>query len=1117
MRTYLGNGNKIMSAENKSYSVIKKMGEGASCIAYYGIDDQTGAKCIIKEYYPINVPILRDSTGYLACEKCETAKFNKGKARFDAAIERQVKLRNNCSTTNQIFYVLDRFEANGTSYVIVPQYSGHTYSDNSTIDLYDRIKICKSVAEYVSKCHDEGYLCLDIKPDNIFILPETSELAMFFDFDSVCRIDEVAQGENLSYTNLWAAPEQVVPGSYSKISAASDIFVLGELIYWSVFDCHSVPHEYRGHSRFEYSKSQFESLLTNDAEKILTDIFHHTLRSSVKNRYKSVAELMQQMSKLLLELYPGKESITSIFPATASCFIGRETELNQVNSKLAENGMAILTGVGGIGKSEIAKRYVEKYSSLYETVIYLTYSFDLLSTINGASFLDEFEQKDEESDIHYCNRKISKLTELYSGRNLLVIDNLNIEIEELEHKDIWARICTLPCDLLITSRCNQEHYFGHQIYVDGMEEENLKKLFFNYCPYEAAQESSVVEIIKSVQCHTLVVELIAKQAYTCLKTPSEMQELLMQKGVLGLNAEDVKWGFKKRTVAEHVRGLFSVFSITEQQKQLLYIMAFMPVSGVDEKVFFEFFDLENHNDLRYLIDNGWITEQKGRARKIAVHPVIASVVMDAIRDSDNIAQVVYDSAMKSMILWSSRDDINREEFFLLCNSLALQTCEYRIGYISAADYMVRYNGCFAQYGNSDERRKLLLYAIDIYNSVYPDEEYVAVRENAYESYVASINDVEHYREVKDTCEKHLKLAKRSKDLFMASRWYLMLYYASHVKNDMSDGISLSFIIYSLKIAGLERRIRKELKKKHSKILSEEYLEKLNYRYMLKWRNSLPEKVYLSMAGCFERMSESDVFFSKENWAETYNLKNAISVRNRYKDAHTVNASTNSIMKKIDEVKLLVLSRNYGEATAVLVPVVCYFEEHQLPPNVNLYLVLSMLGAIAMAAEDYKQAASYYEKCLEIAQRLNYKKNYNIRIHLVRAYLYLGDIKRATDINYSLFVDLKEVDRDNRGTYMAEMYYNNACRYLFRENREQAQKFFQHAIAHFRSSSTNGNRKTVGIARCLYQLGVICCEENKEAAVVYFSEAYKSFQECLGDKHIETTRCKEKLDQYNQSK
>jgi len=1110
MRTYLYDGCIIKNKENRTYSIIKKMGEGATCIAYYGVDEQTKAKCVIKEYYPINVSIERNDDGWLACGAAEIDKFNRGKERFNSSIERQIKLRNIGEATNQIFYVLDCFEANGTSYVVVPQYSGSTYSENSDIDLYNRIKICKSVAEYIKNCHTEGYLCLDIKPDNIFVIPETSELAMFFDFDSVCRIDEVMYGENLSYTSSWAAPEQVVPGSYAKISKASDVFVLGELLYWSIFDCHSSPRDYRSHSCFDYSKSKFESELTDDAEDILSDIFHHTLRSSVNNRYASVVEFIDRINDLLKEIYPDKESLISVLPATTACFIGREYEIEQINKKLEEDKLVILTGVGGIGKSEIAKKYVESYKSKYKTIIYLTYTFDLVSTINRGYFLDNCEQKEKESDIHYCNRKISKLAELLSGKSIIIIDNLNLEIEEIEHKDIWERLCALPCDLLITSRSNQESYYGQQIYIDGMSEENLQDVFRSHCPYDETQEVSVLEIIQSVQGHTLVVELISKQAHSCLMTPSEMQILLKEKGILGLDEENVKWSLKKKSVAEHVRGLFSVCSISERQKELLFMMAFMPVSGVEEKIFFEFFKLENHNDLRYLIDNGWISEQDGTVRKISVHPVIASVVMDVIKGNEDIAKTVYENAVESMLLWSNSEDIKQDEFFRVCNSLALQTREYSINHISAADYIIRYNDCFAKYGNRDERRNLLKYAIAIYNQVYPENEYAAVREKAYESYIASINDIEHIDEVRETCKSHLKFAKKNKDLYMTSRWYLMLDYASYIRNNMATEFSLMYVFCSNKIALLVERLRKELKKKKSKILSIDYLNKLNYGYMIAWREQLAELVYISLAKCYEKYSDNNVFFAKDEWYEIYFLKQAQNIRNRYKTAHSINASSNSINKNIDLAKLSILSRDYQEATNILTSLINYVDEHNIPPNSHLYLLHDMLAMIALTVEDYEKAIEHYENCLKIAKRLNYKCNYSVRIGLTRAYLYYGEIKRAKAINYRLYVDLKEVDKDNRGTYFAEMYYNTACMYLIEGNMEQAEKFFLHAINQFMSCSIYGNRKEVGIARCLYQMGIIVCEEKIEDKTFFFSEAYKIFRKYLGDKHIETIRCKEKL-------
>ena len=427
MRLYLQNGYKLNNGNQSSYTILDRIGEGASCIAYRAVMEATGNECIIKEYYPSHIAIERFDNGDLACASKSFEKFEAGSRRFRQAIENQIQLRLIDDVGNQTFYVIDSFSENNTYYVVVPRFCGSTYNNNSEMSLYDRMRVCRSVADYAKRCHKARYLCLDIKPDNIFVLPETPEFAMFFDFDSISKLSDISFGKSSSYTETWAAPEQILPGAYKSISYCTDIYILGELIFWSVFDRHSYDCEHRKHSRYKFEESKFSDELSEDAEDILTEIFHNTLRSSGKNRFQRMDELIKKIDDLLVEMYHGKESIISIMPSVASFFVGREDVLENVYDKISENHKVILSGVGGIGKSEIAKQYVEKYKNEYRSIIYLTYSVDLLSTIVNAPFLSEYEQKEEETDIHYCKRKLCKLAELYSGNNLIVIDNLNVE------------------------------------------------------------------------------------------------------------------------------------------------------------------------------------------------------------------------------------------------------------------------------------------------------------------------------------------------------------------------------------------------------------------------------------------------------------------------------------------------------------------------------------------------------------------------------------------------------------------------------------------------------------------------------------------------------------------
>ena len=853
MRNSLNEGYKLINekASQSSYTILSVMGEGGSCISYLAKMDSTDNECVIKEYYPLSLSLERNESGTLLCPEIEQEKYNLGIKHFIDATDNQIRLRLFENTSNQTFYVIDRFKANNTYYVITPRFNGETYKNNLEISLYDRVRVCRSVADYVRRCHMAGYLCLDIKPDNIFVVPETPEFVMFFDYDSVCKASDISFGKTSSYTEKWAAPEQLLPGAYESISFQTDIYILGELIFWSVFDRHSTEEEHRRNSKYKFQEIQYSDDISDDAKESLEEIFHNTLRSSVGNRYDSVDQLIVKIDELLVKLYPRNESIVSLLPAPTSFFVGRENEIEIIETKLRDEKKVFLSGVGGIGKSEIAKQYVYQFKEEYRSIIYLTYTVDLVSTINNAFFITDFEQKEEETDIHYCNRKINKLSELYSGRNLIVIDNLNIEIEDIDYREIWQKICALPCELIITTRCNQEAYYKYQIYIDGLKTTSLEEIYNYYCKYGEEQRGFVEDIISAVHGHTLVVELIARQTRSSMKTPEEMLQVLEEKGILGLGTETVKWDLRKGTVSDHVKGLFTISNISDEQRQIMYMMAFMPLTGVDVKLFFEFYEADNYSDLRYLIDNGWISESLDSSRRISMHPVIRSVVIDELLDNRMLANDVFVRSINAMVVLSKNDSINEDEFYAMCKSIAIQISMWNFEVEKAADYLSRYVNSFAKYGNSEERRKYLLKSIAIYDSVYGTEEYVAVREYAYNSYVELINDVNHVSEVKDLCERHLWKAKENKDLFMQGIWYTTMTKAAFIRNYTKSNFSLMYVPFFFKLINIYHKM-KDASGKIKPLITHEYLESLHYDYLLEL--NLSETLYLNMASCLERLS-----------------------------------------------------------------------------------------------------------------------------------------------------------------------------------------------------------------------------------------------------------------------
>ena len=87
-------------------------------------------------------------------------------------------------------------------------FRGNTYDNVNEKTLYDLFRRIKALLKVINNYHERGYLHLDIKPQNIYALPETPELIMMFDFDSVVHLNDVMNLATLSYTDAWAAPEQ---------------------------------------------------------------------------------------------------------------------------------------------------------------------------------------------------------------------------------------------------------------------------------------------------------------------------------------------------------------------------------------------------------------------------------------------------------------------------------------------------------------------------------------------------------------------------------------------------------------------------------------------------------------------------------------------------------------------------------------------------------------------------------------------------------------------------------------------------------------------------------------------------------------------------------------------
>lgn len=441
--------------QSEKYTILDVIGSGASTIAY-SARTGSGIEYILKEYCPRNLRLERDVSGSLQCDKRDSDRFERGKQEFLAAGNRQKEIRNILQLRNETPPFLGIYEANNTRYAIIVAFAGKIFSQlGEESSLLTKIKLCRAIAKLANQYHKKGYLCLDIKPDNIFVLTNNfgeidTTIIEYIDFDSVRKKNELSFGRSISFTRNWSAPEQTSPYGYNKICEATDIYTIGELIFVSVFSRHSLDSEHRDYSVYSFEEvtdpNSRNALSRTVVQNTLTELFHSTLRPSVRNRFQSVDELVPLLDRLIDEL-ERKEYIVEAAIRPKEFFVGRMDELRQIDDALHKQDLVLVSGIAGIGKSELVKQYICAHKKEYDNILYWTYDGNLDNMVARESTvrISGLSRIPEESDPQYAKRILDKANEIISSsNNLIVIDNLNQLVDELPQEGTWERIKKPP-------------------------------------------------------------------------------------------------------------------------------------------------------------------------------------------------------------------------------------------------------------------------------------------------------------------------------------------------------------------------------------------------------------------------------------------------------------------------------------------------------------------------------------------------------------------------------------------------------------------------------------------------------------------------------------------------
>lgn len=292
--------------------------------------------------------------------------------------------------------------------------------------------------------------------------------------------------------------------------------------------------------------------------------------------------------------------------------------LPQLTDAIRQGGKIAVTGMGGIGKTEMTRQALAVLAKeeLFSRMAWVQYEKSLAASLRMA-----FDGLDGVAEENVLSTVREKLEAPYQGRTLLLIDSVDMPPEadeglrEIEH---WG------CDVLVTTRFPLGEGFRN-IAVPLLSEEASRALFVQHDPYlknmGSAETEALHQVLSRVAGHPLAIILLAHLAKMKRWTMAQLLEELDRISPEGLRLA----GGKFSAIAQRIAQMVSSDALTDRERQVLAVFATFPAWTIpvrDALTLLRDFGTEDEllSALETAADYGLLTSNW---RGYAMHPVLA--------------------------------------------------------------------------------------------------------------------------------------------------------------------------------------------------------------------------------------------------------------------------------------------------------------------------------------------------------------------------------------------------------------------------------------------------------------------------------------------------------------
>jgi len=328
-------------------------------------------------------------------------------------------------------------------------------------------------------------------------------------------------------------------------------------------------------------------------------------------------------------------------------FVGNDDILNQLHFIITEKNSVAIHGIGGVGKTTLAKRYLKKFDN-YDHTIWITVEESLLTAFNlndvlisnlGLTFTStDTTQKRFEIILNTLNQ--------IDGNNLIVIDFQDTDVD-------LSLATSLKWKMLVISRYHTNKIPTFKFPQLSFDE--AKEIFFIHNFKDQPTEDSTLKVLFDyVHYNALVIELTAKTISNSfdLSLDTFLSKLLEQ----NLNTSELEIDINLSENDTSIRiftflmKTFEMNNLTSAESAYLEFLSLLPSNDIVIKDLIDICGQDDFAANKVMIINwinslekkGWL-ETDSTKTKVQIHKIIQDIVIYKERESNSpfISNIFY--------------------------------------------------------------------------------------------------------------------------------------------------------------------------------------------------------------------------------------------------------------------------------------------------------------------------------------------------------------------------------------------------------------------------------------------------------------------------------------------